>query len=501
MSAIQPKKTRRGGQRSRKGCENCKARHIKCDETRPYCQRCLQKGMVCGGYSALDTNQQAAIAVVASPITAYAIPFRIPGSQQDRRLLHYFCVQGAGDLSGHLSSDFWTRLVLQHSHAHVSVRQAVVALSCAHQGYITSADSDGSVPTDAVLYYSKAMRSLRKHMSADIDNKGEVSPMIPLICCILFFCIENSQGNTEAALRHLNSGIAILSREKERGPLATKSRDDEHLDIVEHMLARLDLQASMFDDGRLPLMKHGAAIESEVSASNTFKSIDDAQAGLTKLQGWELQFLISNERLKFRPENNLPDEVKLEKQAIEGAWAEWSKKLDRFAHDQSTPHAEHGGDHANNAVITILRIHYQIFRLLSSATLPYDPSVFAASPGSPHYSAMNKLLNLIESTPQVREGSSRSLGAETGIIPPLFLIIMKCTDPAIFKRAFTLLLTISGRREGMFDSRVLVKIAMRFASQDQTQAEAVALEWQAGDALHKSVNGLDGLAKNLGIAP
>ncbi|KAK0387088.1 hypothetical protein NLU13_5401 [Sarocladium strictum] len=36
--------------RSKKGCLTCKAKHSKCDETRPTCQRCATKGLVCGGY-------------------------------------------------------------------------------------------------------------------------------------------------------------------------------------------------------------------------------------------------------------------------------------------------------------------------------------------------------------------------------------------------------------------------------------------------------------------
>ncbi|KAJ5823713.1 hypothetical protein N7447_006053 [Penicillium robsamsonii] len=35
---------------SNKACERCKKRHLKCDETRPYCQRCTTAGVECPGY-------------------------------------------------------------------------------------------------------------------------------------------------------------------------------------------------------------------------------------------------------------------------------------------------------------------------------------------------------------------------------------------------------------------------------------------------------------------
>lgn len=41
-----PKKTK-----SRNGCVTCKKRRLKCDETKPFCQNCVKRGIVCGGYA------------------------------------------------------------------------------------------------------------------------------------------------------------------------------------------------------------------------------------------------------------------------------------------------------------------------------------------------------------------------------------------------------------------------------------------------------------------
>ena len=37
--------------RSRNGCNTCKRRHRKCDETRPVCQACQGQGLECEGYN------------------------------------------------------------------------------------------------------------------------------------------------------------------------------------------------------------------------------------------------------------------------------------------------------------------------------------------------------------------------------------------------------------------------------------------------------------------
>ncbi|KAI0407927.1 hypothetical protein F4802DRAFT_494046 [Xylaria palmicola] len=515
MSASQPRARRRGGPRSRGGCGKCRARHIKCDETKPHCRRCLEMGKTCDGYSTADPNNRAAPALTASPIATYAIPFRIPGSQQDRRLLHYYCVQGADDLSGHLTSEFWTRLVLQHSHDHIAVRQAVVALSCVHQYHITAHHSSSLLPAEAMVQYSRAMRSLRKYMNAGINNNEAISAVVPLICSVIFFCFENTQGNTSAAIRHLDSGIAILARQKEAARLIPDSCDYEHLDLLEQIVAQFDLHASMFDDTRPLYTQLGPAVGFEIT-DITFKTIDDAHAELTRLQRRLLQFLISNNHLQLCPENDLPEELKLEKAAIEEAYTNWNEKLDRFRHDQSTPPKEcsdyssssdnietspgEAGYSAQVPIITTLRIYSDVFQLLLAANFPYAPSTFAGPSDSVNTHKLHTVLDLIESTPQFQEaGSKRSLAVGSGIIAPLFLIVMKCTDPIVFKRAFDLLSALSGRREGMFDGRVLAEIALRIMRHCQTPRGSAALESHPANDLDGTLIGLDGIAKNLGI--
>ncbi|KAH8674346.1 hypothetical protein BX600DRAFT_229174 [Xylariales sp. PMI_506] len=43
-------KTRRPHERSRLGCIRCKKSHVRCDETKPSCLRCLGRGMDCRYY-------------------------------------------------------------------------------------------------------------------------------------------------------------------------------------------------------------------------------------------------------------------------------------------------------------------------------------------------------------------------------------------------------------------------------------------------------------------
>ncbi len=325
---------RKGGSRSRSGCGICKcvssspslryretnkwyrARHVKCDEARPSCLRCTETGRRCDGYGALTSQGSAPSSSSQLRIASYAIPFQVPGSQKDRQMLHYFCVQGAADLSGHLPSKFWTRLVLQRSHDEPAVRHAVVTLSSMHMDHTTSGDacSRGSHEDPGVLY-NRALRSLRRYLNGGKNSHPErqPSPTVPLVCCVLFYCFEGARGNLDAALQHLRSGVMILNGQKATALHKTviDSADQEDMDVLEQVLYRLDLQATMFDDKRTPLLQ--ATPQDTVPPGGGFSTPDEAQAALTKLQNWLCRFLIANEKCKFWPAEELPRSVAEEK--------------------------------------------------------------------------------------------------------------------------------------------------------------------------------------------
>lgn len=137
-----------------------RTRKIKCDETKPFCRKCAKSGRKCDGYpvqTPIRTSSSSRTLLAPgsastsrapspAPPDAYAIPFKIPGSQKDRRLFHYFCVEVSTHLSGYgsLGSSFWSNLVLQCSQHESVVRQAVLALSSAYLDY-TRKDEDDTV--------------------------------------------------------------------------------------------------------------------------------------------------------------------------------------------------------------------------------------------------------------------------------------------------------------------------------------------------------------------
>ncbi len=49
-SETKRKDTAGARHRSHKGCWTCKRKRVQCDETRPGCQRCSSRGVLCEGY-------------------------------------------------------------------------------------------------------------------------------------------------------------------------------------------------------------------------------------------------------------------------------------------------------------------------------------------------------------------------------------------------------------------------------------------------------------------
>ncbi|TPX09844.1 uncharacterized protein E0L32_008866 [Thyridium curvatum] len=515
---------RRSAPRSRNGCPTCKARHVKCDETRPACLRCTESGRVCDGYPQPQVRR-GGLSQTSLGIRQYDLPYKVAGSQEDRLLLHYFCASAASELSGYLSSDFWTRLVLQVGEHEQVVRQAVVSLSSLHLELTTAPARHGdevgpvqpggpqSISHGTVVQYNKAMRSLRKYMN-DLpeDGMSRHDAALPvLICSVLFYCFESARGDSAAAQQHLESGLAII-----RGAMCRKDMPRSTPDIEEllQIFRRLDLQASMADDQRLPILIStpcplDICTVDQLVGDLPFTSLRQAQAILTKLESRVLGFLISNNQYKFYAAEELPPWLVEQKALYAEQYDKWSVFFDEFTAQQVHPSTCAMAEFQSATLM--LRIHYRIMLLLLQSSFPNDLSIFAPSPADPSKSAIAKVLedarSIIEANDRP-EGKRMSFSAETGVIAPLFLIAMKSGDLNIICQA-RLLLASSKRREGPYDTEMagdILEGMMAFSNDFQGRppsdmmyedGSTMPLEYSGIHVLDSSV-GLDGIARSLG---
>ncbi|KAH7184779.1 uncharacterized protein B0J16DRAFT_340450 [Fusarium flagelliforme] len=458
-TALAKKKTKASAPRRRTGCQTCRKRRIKCDETRPSCTKCVQAGWKCDGYPSEIavqvklSSRSVSLQPSAKPllsIKSYSIPFKVPGSQRDRQLLHYFCVQGSSDISGFIASDFWSRVVLQESHQDSAVRQALVAMSSLHLDYVTSDSAEGQTASvETLTHYGKAIRTIRKRLSQTTSDTTKVA----LVCCIIFYCCESALGGWDAALQHLSNGLELLKSYSR----SASSGTDEGIEELKAVFERLDMQASFFQDDRVPLLSLPDWKEYITAVPEKgFSDAQEAHGTLVKLQSWLYSFVNRHVELHEASVELLSPHILDEKDALVQAYNRWSHAFD----DLEDAKKEDGQDTHG---LQVLLIHFHICQMILESKFPVDEEVFGASPNPTAHKILDLAETLLDyttklnSSPSATQTPRRNFSLESGVVAPLFALALKCLDESVATRAAGML-SSSHRREGLYDAQTMAQI-------------------------------------------
>lgn len=159
--------------------------------------------------------------VEQSAVLIRPISIRIPGNASEKRVFDFFIHNTAVQLSGHYDSSFWESLILAASMDKPALRHAVMALGALHEDFTIK---HGTLPTAAICVddpnvrfameqYAKAIAALRNSLAA-----GEEEPLTALMACALFVSFDSLRGWFQAALVHLQSGLAILGGLRKNHP-------------------------------------------------------------------------------------------------------------------------------------------------------------------------------------------------------------------------------------------------------------------------------------------
>ncbi|KAG9235209.1 hypothetical protein BJ875DRAFT_279511 [Amylocarpus encephaloides] len=287
------------------GCNNCKGRRVKCDETRPQCIKCVRSGRTCDGYPAYKRTVDVAIPIAPRPeslapvtpptpyrpqFSASPPPSRSLVRQPNRRVeplrptppptpvvrispvtiapveftfdaqegqyFQVFRTHTANELSGFFDSEFWTRSVLLESHSEASIRHAVVALGALYKTLEKASESPPSSPDStsydtapnhynfALQQYGKALTRLREAL----QNQETRSQRTILISVVLFTCFESFTGNHTSAISQIQHGLGLLEerRQETKQSMMGKPKDEVEDELVQ-MFTRLAIQAKSYD--------------------------------------------------------------------------------------------------------------------------------------------------------------------------------------------------------------------------------------------------------------
>ncbi|MCJ1478076.1 hypothetical protein MMC13_006751 [Lambiella insularis] len=481
-TGTRPKRTRASLPKVRTGCMTCKIRHVKCDEQKPSCVKCIRTGRVCDGYSRFftahsDWEQKRQVIPYVKITPLQNLDVRLPGSDKERRSFDFFRVQTLAELEISLHTPTWNRLILQLSHNNPIVRHAAVALGAIGERFFihdvsTPHNQEANACHDyGLLHYQKALGSLREH----ICRKGEDTISLILISCFLFICFEFMQGNEAGVLAHLQSGLNIVrgleAKTYEAASSLICSRSSSSLDIdIKRVYTILDVQATLWlgsnevEGTRITEPPENLRALPPIKA---FADLHEAQIYLGSYSGRMLYFSRSLSHSKnIREDDILKRE---EGDEIVRLLEEWPNLLQelfiRKSHELSVEHLQW---------VAVMSTNHKVIRLSHSCTMESDKA--AVYHRLEHLfediiRLSNTLLEPVNAMRDVRltrylrigdplEGPMPVFHFTVGLIQPLYFTAIKCRNRSISQRAIAMLATAPWR-EDAWDSAAMAKIAER----------------------------------------
>ncbi|KAL2865891.1 Zn(II)2Cys6 transcription factor domain-containing protein [Aspergillus lucknowensis] len=237
--------------RSRAGCLTCRQRHIRCDEQRPTCQKCLNSNKLCAyppaviplrdrrvlQKNALPPGQQAPWALVETkgptmkrlPASAVidpfdSLPIKMPFRSQE--LYHYFYQTGAAfSVAPSNANDDCVAFATLDEHA----LRSTILIAGVHYSWNTGALQ--TYESSFLFHKIESIRTINKWLAASDRTSFVVCVRQILTICLAEACL----GNLPAAETHL-SGVMALFDSHSRMDCPADSTNDIGSELADRYL-------------------------------------------------------------------------------------------------------------------------------------------------------------------------------------------------------------------------------------------------------------------------
>lgn len=289
LSASKNKLSRRRQPKVRTGCYTCKLRHVKCDEAKPSCSRCIKFGTVCDGYPSSTSTAVSAASRAILPKGQALARKRLEGlplckmnsgprfeNVREGQYFRLYCEEMARQIRGPFPTALWDQLIPQISEAEPFIKHAIIgigALGKTSKDASKSLDFMGNLPpwtpdsASALEHYGKALRGMRASIA-----RGDRDYKTFCLACILIFIFETLYAQPGSAVKNAESALMLLSSWSQAKPnertIFFKAGEWREQQIEEDLLTALgglDLQVLFFRDTR-PISVH----EHTIGHLNTF---------------------------------------------------------------------------------------------------------------------------------------------------------------------------------------------------------------------------------------
>ncbi|MCJ1309047.1 hypothetical protein MMC25_002702 [Agyrium rufum] len=459
-----PVATSKAKTRLRTGCNTCKTRKVKCDESRPECDRCKTTGRTCDGYTApppIQRRRQPKYAAAPQSLSLYQPVQNFSEASQDRRCFAYFRCRVVPDLSGCFEIDFWDRLVPQTAHAEPAVHHALLALGSLYESYSPEYRADpASLPAKlAVKHYTTAINLLSTGVAS-----STLSPHAILVSCLIFVWVEFVRDNLDAGLTHIQAGFRIL-KDLQNGISAQRIEEP-----VSRVFTRLQWQARQH--GSPTSNFNSDVLQEEPPVLNdfpsTFNSLNHARTCLDLISNSLFNFTRRLHHPHLAPYEVLERAVESKRYSLEATrlsllrnLEDWKSAFDEFR-SAGIPVAGH--DTKPDVGVLLLQLHHLIGYKTAQTTFWVSEMAYDELVGD-----YRQVICLAEEI--LRKAGSPWTGSsviyfDIGVIVPLFFVTLKCRQPHIRRQAISLLKQ-APEREGMWLRETCVQFAeMKMATEE-----------------------------------
>jgi hypothetical protein len=377
--------------------------------------------------------------------------------EQQARYFRFFYYETADALSGGFDSQLWKRVVLQACHDEPCILHCTVAIAA-----LDKACRDRSSTTSeahhryALCQYSKALKGVREAISRRFD-----SLRTSLIASLLIFCFENFHGDMRLALKNIQNAVELMYNWLERNggpatPAGLSTAPNVIEDTLVHAFAKLDVHFSSWIDMPRPARPLNVILAEVQLIPTDFCSLVESKSYFDYIAARIFGYLSTLQEhkkdaaqaLKTPPcdVNETPPEVLTN---VEKELLQWVSAFEPVLKYSRSPEGEK--DFVGAAT---LRIHALTLELsLRAANFEgFSPQFYDVF--LPEYCEIVALCRAVTNHSRF----VRSYVFDVGIVPILFVVVVKCRDKMVRQEAIAVLKAASPRREGLWDSMMVAKI-------------------------------------------
>ncbi|KAG4441114.1 hypothetical protein IFR05_003404 [Cadophora sp. M221] len=467
----------------RTGCLTCKTRHIKCDESKPSCLRCLKSIGTCVGYAnpKPTVTRYSPRSIVPRPSSLRQQPTAtvLFNDNTESYFFTIFQTETASDLSGVFKSTFWNRILLQESSHQNFVRHAIIGIAALNQSAKSSHLAQFATGSSKEVWQAEATKQ-KKYALEQYDKSIKGMRTIQttsdayfrkvLISTLLVFVFETIHVQPDSAFWHALIGDRMLChwaseqwsrQDSGRRGIASPASSILEDDIL-LTFCRFDTQMLSFVDTRgrqthINGMREGSValqqmpmIFSDLAEATTYwelvlrRSCHFIMYGAVQTDSKRLQkgfsSTLAGRSIEFDAENSIygspfviPNEFIEEHLEHIGDISRWSASFHNLL-DQRGNASSDLREVTNIALLrlTSLSTKIAVSGMVFTNETSYD--VFL-----PEFSEIVSLARAISENLLAISNNSPAYHFHTSIVPPLFIALLRCRDRNIRRQALDIL--------------------------------------------------------------